>query len=121
MLPASWYSSLQGDEWEQVSGKKKKQTPRDLSGTASRVNPKADQALMNRYKNSGHSSIAALIGDHDVEIPKHQGQPICLTWALKGACSSGCKRKDQHKTYGRTTNQQIHAMMDACGVANSQP
>ena len=121
MLPASWYSSLQGDEWEQVSGKQKKQTPRDLSGTAARVNPKADRALLSRYKDSGHTSIAALIGSHDVEIPKHQGQPICLTWALKGACSAGCKRKDQHKTYGRTTNQQIHALLDTCGVANPQP
>jgi hypothetical protein len=85
-----------------------------------RVNAKADQTLLTRFKDSGHPSIGALIGTHEVEIPKVQGQPICLTWALKGACSSGCKRKEQHKTYGRATNQLVHALLDACGVANNQ-
>ena len=40
---------------------------------------------------------------NEVTIPKHNGNPVCLSWALKGVCSSGCKRKHQHVCYGRTT------------------
>jgi hypothetical protein len=118
-LPASWYTNLQTDDWKTVTDKNK--SPRDLSGTALRVNPKPDQAILTRFKNSGHASIGALLQGHEVDVPKVQGSPICLTWALKGACSNGCKRKDQHKTYGRATNQAVHALMDTCGVANPQP
>ena len=119
-LPASWYSNLQADDWKMVPEKTAK-SPRDLSGTALRVNAKADQAILTRFKNSGHASIGALLQGHDVEVPKVQNVPICLTWALKGACSNGCKRKDQHKTYSRATNQAVHALLDTCGVANPQP
>jgi hypothetical protein len=118
-LPAAWYSALQTEDWKTIPGKEKKSL-RDQSGTVARVNAKADQTLLTRFKDSGHPSIGALIGTHEVEIPKVQGQLICLTWALKGACSSGCKRKEQHKTYGRATNQLVHALLDACGVANNQ-
>jgi hypothetical protein len=118
-LPASWYIPLQTSDWKTVSEKPK--SSRELSGTALRVNPKADQAILARFKNCGHSSIGALLQGHEVDVPKNQGAPICLTWALKGACSNGCKRKDQHKTYSRTINQAIHALLDTCGVTNPQP
>ena len=62
-----------------------------------------------------------MIGGKDVEIPKHAGKPVCLSWALKGACSTGCKRADTHVHYDRSVNQELHGLMDSCGVANSQP
>ena len=54
-------------------------------------------------------------------IPKLNGNPLCLTWALKGECSHGCRRANQHVRYNRSTNQAIHALMDTCGVAAIQP
>ena len=54
-------------------------------------------------------------------IPKHNGNPVCLTWALKGECSHGCRRTNQHVRCNRSTVQAIHALMDTCGVAAVQP
>ena len=76
---------------------------------------------MQRFRESGHGTISAMIGNHEVEYPKIGGKEVCLTWALKGSCVTGCKRKDLHVRYGRPTIQKLHALMDACGVANSQP
>ena len=50
---------------------------------------------------------------------KHAGKPVCLTWELKGSCSSGCRRHENHKRYSRTTIQAIHGILDKCGVAQA--
>jgi hypothetical protein len=124
-LPHGWYSRLQG--WKEVSrrsggGADQGTSPlREQSGTVVRVNPNPDEGLMRRYRESGHTSIKALIGENTVEVPKIGGKEVCLSWALKGACSGNCKRKDQHKAYGRPVLQKIHDLMDACGVGNTQP
>ena len=90
-------------------------------GTAPAFNAHADQGLMTRFRDSGHSTINAMMTGHSADIPKHNGQQVCLTWALKGECSQGCRRAGQHVRYGRSTVQAIHSMMDACGVAAAQP
>jgi hypothetical protein len=94
---------------------------RERSGTTPRVNPKPDAALLTRFRDCGHASINSMIGDHVVECPKHAGEDVCLSWALKGQCSDNCKRKKQHVQYGRPVIQKLHALMDVCGVANPQP
>ena len=76
---------------------------------------------MSRFRDSGHSTINSMMSGHSADIPKHNGQQVCLTWALKGECSQGCRRANQHARYSRTTIQAIHSMMDACGVAAAQP
>ena len=93
---------------------------REQTGTAPRVNPSPDTSLMTRIKDSGHASIKSMIGNHNVTVPKVGGKEICLAWALRGACSSNCKRKDQHKQCSRDTVSKIHALMDTCGVAGVQ-
>ena len=126
-LPHGWYSRLQG--WKEVGqsrrpggGTDQGTSPlREQSGTVVWVNPNPDEGLMRRYRESGHTSIKALIGDNAVEVPKIGGKEVCLSWALKGACSGNCKRKDQHRAYGCPVLQKIHDLMDACGVGNSQP
>jgi hypothetical protein len=55
-----------------------------------------------------------------VSIPKHQNKPVCLVWALKGECSSNCKRKEMHIRYPTTVNKAIHSMLDKCEVAALQ-
>ena len=75
---------------------------------------------MRRFRDCPHTTIGAMMQGHDPEVPKHNGKAVCLTWALKGACSATCKRKDQHVRYGRSVNQAIHGLMDTCGVANPQ-
>jgi hypothetical protein len=57
-----------------------------------------------------------MIRNHSVTVPKIAGKEICLAWALRGSCSSNCKRKDQHKQYSRDVVSKIHALMDTCGV-----
>ena len=124
-LPATWYAHLKTNDWTVVGASGKKTASgsgtdgalREQSGTASRTNPSPDQALLTRYKDSGHASIRSLIGDHSVTPPKVNGQEICLMWALRGSCTSSCKRKAMHKTYSRDVNQKIHALLDTCGVA----
>ena len=76
---------------------------------------------MTRFHDSGHSTINAMMTGHLADIPKHNGQQVCLTWALKGECSQGCRCASQHLRYGRATVQAIHALMDTCGVAAAQP
>ena len=94
---------------------------RQQAGTVVIRNPRPDSRLVNRFANSGHSSITAMLGDHGADIPKVGDKPVCLSWALKGECSDACKRKTQHKVYNRATAQALHLMMDACGVANPNP
>ena len=95
--------------------------PRDLAGVVPTINAHADSRLLQRFRDSPHSTISAMLEGHDVEVPTHNNDPVCLTWALKGRCSSSCKRKAQHVRYPRSVAQALHAMMDTCGVANSQP
>jgi hypothetical protein len=94
---------------------------RTPSTSATATNAHADKRLLDRYKASGHANITALLGGRDLEIPKHAGKAVCLAWALKGACSNSCKRADLHVRYGRGVNQELHALLDKCGVANPQP
>jgi len=72
---------------------------------------------MQRYKDSGHTSIKAMSDGRNATIPLLNNKPVCLAWALKGACSSSCKRKDMHVHYGRATVGKIHEFLNQCGVA----
>jgi hypothetical protein len=117
-LPATWYTKVKtipppapGPEGRTGGGL------REQAGLTPRVNPNPDASLMARFRDCGHASIKSMIGDHNVEYPKVAGKEICLAWALRGTCSSSCKRKDQHKQYSRDVIAKIHALMDSCGVA----
>ena len=57
---------------------------------------------------------------HNPTIPQHNGKPVCLTWALKGVCSTSCKRKSNHVVYPPGVVNKLHVLMDTCGVAQSQ-
>ena len=84
------------------------------------VNPHVDQRLVLRYKESGHASIKSLLGDRNLEIPKHAGKPVCLGWALKGSCAANCKRANKHTRYSLATLKALHGLLDKCDVANPQ-
>ena len=75
---------------------------------------------MTRFRDSNHSTISGLMEGHDVTIPKHAGKPVCLTWALKGECSSTCRRASAHVHYSRDTNRAIHQLLTDCGVEDPQ-
>jgi hypothetical protein len=57
-----------------------------------------------------------MIGGREVEVPKHSGQPVCLAWALKGACNNNCRRAHLHVRYSQTTVKALHKLMTDCGV-----
>ena len=118
-IPASWYALISGGT-SKPAAKNTARSPRDAAGMQVKRNHQADSSLLARFKASGHSKIGAMIGDHKVSIPKVGGKEVCLVWALKGACSSGCDRKANHVTYDKDTNQKLHKLLDVCGVEGSQ-
>ena len=121
-LPSLWYQKLDAptNSNRPAPSRATGTSARSQAGVTQVFNAHAERRLLSRYTESGHSTISALLQGHDVTVPKHNGNPVCLTWALKGECSSGCRRKNQHVRYSRGTNQAIHALLDACGVANAQ-
>ena len=88
--------------------------------TGPTFNTHADRRLMQRFRDSEHSTISDMMRGHNPTIPTHNGQPVCLAWALKGECTGTCRRSRNHVRYGRNTIQDIHGLMDTCGVASSQ-
>jgi hypothetical protein len=76
--------------------------------------------MMTRFRDSGHRTIKDMMEGKNAAIPKHQNKPVCLVWALKGECSSNCKRKDMHIRYPATVNKAIHTFLDKCDVASLQ-
>ena len=121
-LPISWYSMATAPTNPRFNSRARAATnPRETVVTVPTVNAHADQRLLERFRACPFSSISSMIEGHTVDVPKHSGDPVCLTWALKGQCSNSCKRKHQHVRYPRGVNQKLNELLDACGVVNSQP
>ena len=113
VLPAPWYSMIEHEAPKRESSESS--GSRGSSGNDSRaranvnpvVNPNADTDLLRRFRDSEHSNITSMIGDTGAKAPKHAGKDVCLTWALKGECTSGCKRAANHVRYSQATNKPI--------------
>lgn len=95
-------------------------TQRGGTSNAAAVNPHTDRRLTSRFKDSGHPNITAMVGNLQLEYPKQGGKPVCMAWALKGNCSTNCKRATQHVRYNLETVKALHKFLDDCGVANPQ-
>jgi hypothetical protein len=123
-LPAHWYAMVDCPKTGQGGSKATPPTaPASMRNTESSVavtNAHADSRLLARYRGSGHPSITALIGGRSLDYPKREGTPICMAWALKGACSTNCKRAHQHVRYSQAVIQATHKFLDDCGVVNPQ-
>jgi hypothetical protein len=125
-LPTHWYLLVDCPKPHALTGgtvANRQTTPAAMRVTSQgpTVNAHADRTLLDRYKSSGHSNITTMLGGRGLEIPKHAGKPVCLAWALKGSCAANCKRASEHVRYNKTVVQALHALLDACGVANPQP
>ena len=122
-LPASWYLKMGAPlnsrrlAREQVEASV---STRSQSGSASQTAAQPNPRLISRFASSGHSSISGLMEGHNPTIPQHNGKPVCLTWALKGVCSTSCKRKSNHVVYPPGVVNKLHVLMDTCGVAQSR-
>ena len=129
-LPSLWYSMVNVGAPAQpgapVMPRANPSTPQG-SGQGHNViapafNAHANRGLLQRFRDSSHSTISSVMAGQSLDIiPKHNGNPVCLTWALKGECSQGCRRTNQHVRCSCNTNQALHGLMDACGVAAAQP
>jgi hypothetical protein len=89
---------------------------RSRSGATPAFNAHADRTLMQRFRDCEHSKIPSMVEGHNVQIPKIGNAEVCLAWALKGECSSTCKRKNQHVRYNQPVVDKIHQLMTDCGV-----
>ena len=122
-LPASWYALVDAPS---DPNRRSANNPNRGEGSATRpragptFNTHADRGLLRRFRDSGHATISDMMRGHSPTIPTHNGQEVCLAWALKGECTAACRRHGNHVRYGRNTNQEIHGLMDTCGVASSQ-
>jgi hypothetical protein len=123
-LPAAWYAiygPVQESRTTTAASTGDSNSPRDRSGTVSVSNPNSEARLLSRYRDSDFSTLTSMVADHKDKIPKVAGKEVCLSWAFKGVCNTQCKRKSMHNRYSRETVQKLHELMDACGVADSQP
>ena len=65
--------------------------------TAPAFNTHADRSLLQRFRDSNHSTISSMMSGQSLDIvPKLNGNPVCLTWALKGECSHGCNNENNN-------------------------
>jgi hypothetical protein len=126
-LPLSWYTIVDNpapgapSSCSSSSGSSDSSSPcQQRSGSVPVFNTYADRDMLTRFQESGHLTIKAVMDGKNATIPKHQNKPVCLVWALKGECSSNCKRKDMHIRYSATVNKAIHSMLDKCDVAALQ-
>jgi hypothetical protein len=116
-LPAHWYGLLEAPQRpNSKSPAAAGRTPRQLTGGVATVYTNADRSLVTRFKDSAFNTIGAMMAGHDVTIPKHGSEEVCLSWACKAQCSANCKRAAAHKKYSRSTNEAIHRLLDDCGV-----
>ena len=120
-LPSGWYLLMGAPR---VRGNNRPNptstSPRAQAGAHPTDNNHADERLLLRFQESGHASIQSLIAGHEGDVPKLGGDPVCLTWALKGRCSPTCRRGAQHVRYPARTISQLHGFLTTCGVANPQ-
>jgi hypothetical protein len=125
-LPPSWYA-LVGAPTDPSRPRPTSSNPgnrpdsgagRPRNGPA--FNTHADRRLMQRFRDSEFTNISDMMRGHSATIPTHNGAEVCLAWALKGECTAACRRSGNHVRYGRNTVQDIHSLMDTCGVASSQ-
>ena len=91
-----------------------------VTSSSAKTNPFPDSRLTARFQGSSFTSIKAMMEGHEVTIPKHGSDEVCLSWALKGRCNSHCDRKQQHLRYSRDTLREIHTLLDDCGVSSAQ-
>ena len=80
-------------------------------------------SIKNRWLASGHPTIAQLLqahmGDGEPPVPTVGDQAVCLSWILKGRCHEGCPQAGSHRQASQALVAQVHALLDACGVAPS--
>ena len=93
-LPAQWHTLFDAPK---SSKRQSNQSPttHQRAGAEPTFNANADTRLMTRCREAGFSTITAMMGDNEVETPKHAGKEVCLSWALKESCLLDVV--DQHK------------------------
>ncbi len=123
-LPAPWYTLMDppstGERTPRERQRPNDRSTRQQENATAVFNSRADRALLRRFRDSGHANITAMMNGHEVQIPKHAGNEVCLTWALKGECSAACRRTNQHVAYSQATNRAIGALLTSCGVPELQ-
>ena len=119
-LPQHWYTLVQAPVKADSPPKANEPSnPRKAAGAVAAVSANPDRLLLRRFADSSHSNITSMTNGHEIEVPQHNGKDVCLIWALKGECSTGCKRKDAHVRYPKAVNTKVHELLDTCGVARA--
>ena len=87
---------------------------RALAGTIAVTYAKADSKLLKHFENSRFTSVTEMLNEGNGTAPKHNGEDVCLTWALKGSCTSKCKRSGSHVTYPASVKESVELLVDGC-------
>ena len=73
--------------------------------TAPAFNAHANCGLLQCFQDSSHSTISSMMSGQSLDIiPKHNGNPVCLTWALKGECAHTSKQLTTTTTKSTSTS-----------------
>ena len=127
-LPDAWYtmvsaptSSRRAPPPASSNAPARPSTNRDRAGATPTFNTHADRRLLKRFRESSYNSISSLIQGRNVTIPKHRGEDICLTWALKGECGPTCRRAGNHVRYPQSVVTELGKLLTDCGVPDAQP
>ena len=87
------------------------------------MNTNYQTSLKKCWQASGHATIAQLIQAYASKgtptMPTMGDQPACLSWIMKGHCFDNCAQANTHKQASQTILAQVHAFLDACGMASS--
>ena len=121
-LPRAWYSLVSAPSSDRHGQSQPARPIRDDAKVTPADNPNADTSHVQRFADSDFKTISAMIqaADPTPVLPEHNGKDVCLTWALKGRCTTGCKREDSHVRYSRSVNKEISDLLTHCEVANPQ-
>ena len=116
MLPAPWYLMIQAGAPSRAGTPGAAPSVADTAGVIATFNSWADESLLERFRGCRFNTISELSEAATTEQPKINGKPVCLTWALKGSCSSKCKRGKQHVRYPPNVIKKIHQFLTDAGA-----
>ena len=96
------------------------------AGTSTVRPARHSEALRQRWRNTGFQRTSELQagwtgkGSYHDGIPKFgDGVTVCLNWAIKGVCDSGCRREAAHRDSDGAMVNKLMKFMDHCGVTRN--
>ena len=85
------------------------------------TNTSWNPSLKKHWKASGFTVLNDILKNkpENMELPKLSNDIACLSWLIKGKCHSTYVHANCHKQAGATVIENMHKLMDMCGMPTS--